>query len=201
MKGTIKWAKYEWGKLRQSMSLSQSQMASKGQSWSWILAYRFWALSTAPASPDATMLTLRKKEASRGKISTCSTLQIIHLKAQSFREPPGFTSLLCRRCAIPSHCSSAPTGTPLPSLFQVWCDFKKEIKQMISSWDTFKNACFAYVQPYSLFWSSRKHILIQQNLFWCSQVPFPPIDSPRLLASKNSVINMVASFSHPVLVL
>ena len=43
------------------MSISQSQTASEGQSWSWILAYRGWALSIAPAGPDAMMLALGER--------------------------------------------------------------------------------------------------------------------------------------------
>lgn len=106
------------------------------------------------------MLTLSKKETCREKVSTCSTFRIICLQAESLSEPPSFTSVLCRWCGIFPHCSSAPTGTPSPILFQVGCDFRQEMKQMTSSWDTFGNSCFAYFQPCSLFGSSRKHILI-----------------------------------------
>lgn len=71
-KETIKWAKYpEWlllvGKLRPNLSFSERRTASQGQSWSWILAHKAGALSTAPAGPDAIMLTLEGKETGRGE--------------------------------------------------------------------------------------------------------------------------------------
>lgn len=139
------------GKPRQSMSISQGQMASEDQSWSWILAYRAWALSTAPVDPDAMRW--------RGeKASTRCTLQKIHLQADSLGGSPSFTSLFCRWCAVPSHCSSAPLLHPYPSSSRCRCDFGR-----LNKWlhpDTLGNSCSMYFLPLCLFWSSRKHILI-----------------------------------------
>lgn len=149
------------GKLRPNISLSQSRTARKGQSWSWILAYRSWALSTAPASPDTALLPQERRklagDGGRGQHMLYSPDNaapcIVCWRTSKFYQFA--LQILCRSfpLCISSNCYTL--AHPFPGMTWLW-----EMKQMLSSWDTFGNSCFAYLQPCSLFWSSGKHILI-----------------------------------------
>lgn len=182
------------GKPRLNVSVSQSPAASEGPSWGWTLAYRVWALSTAPAGPDAIMLTLGEKEMRREKAR--------HLLYSADNPSSGRLSMglkvlpvdfvdevLFLPTAHQLHCYSLTH--PLPAA--MWL---REIQQMTSSWHIWKFLLCVFAASLSILTKQEMHPNIRKIYSIFPKCPFLPPDPPLFLTSRKQIINTPAFLSH-----
>lgn len=125
MKNQVIRAQYYWWETEAEYVMFSIERASEDQSWSWILAYSVWVLSTAPAGPDAIVLMLRKKETSRGKGQHWLYFPDNPSPDRLSQWASKFYQFALQRMSRSFLLFISSSATPLPVLFQVQWDFRK----------------------------------------------------------------------------